>query len=404
MSDRLKNLTKNEVTVLYWKCKGLKYDQIALRTTYSKDWVQLQMSNVYSKLGFDKNMHWTKRVEVLEKEICPLLPKDLNNWKPTEGIPALEEPDIITPDPEMLALVLFDEKQIEEVKNKAIVPPVRETIIIKEQSRVQKTFRRFVFALLAALILSVLVLFVYNLGRGATSAPQIIVVTATPIPATETPLATATSVFTETPLPTYTFTPLPTNTLLPTATPFVPPEDGVLFEDDFDDGDLSEWTQISGQWLVSDGKLTKLIADDFNYDYQWITLKRPEWKNYILSLDIFKPTDNAVAIAIRDDFSAQPIGLEIGWGNTVNMVLLTNNSLDNTEIAGRSGETISGYTNTNIQLEVQGDTYIFRLNGREVQRVTLPGNKSGGISIGDFCTTDDYGCAKFDNIKVTYLP
>lgn len=404
MSDALNTLTKNEITVLYWKCKGLKYNQIAIKLGYSMDWVQLHMSNVYKKLGFQKQMHWTKRVEILEKEICPLLPKEIDRWKPTEEIPSLEPTSQPRADPEMLALILYDEKQLEEVRNVSITPPQKEVIVIGEPTGGVKLFRRILFAIVSILIVLAVGYVAFRAGRGATPAPKIIVVTASPFPATETPLATETQIFTETPLPTFTFTPLPTNTPLATEIPFVPPEDGVLFEDDFDDGDLSAWTQISGQWLVSDGKLTKLIADDFNYDYQWITLKRPEWKNYILSLDIFKPSNNAVAIAIRDDFSTQPIGLEIGWGDTVNLVLLTNNSLDNTEIAGRSGETISGYTNTNIQLEVQGDTYVFRLNGREVQRVTLPGNKSGGISIGDFCTTDDYGCAKFDNVKVTYLP
>ena len=50
IDDQIKLLTKNEMTVLYWKCRGLTHEQIRLRLTYSKDWVQLQMSTAYSCL------------------------------------------------------------------------------------------------------------------------------------------------------------------------------------------------------------------------------------------------------------------------------------------------------------------------------------------------------------------
>jgi hypothetical protein len=234
------------------------------------------------------------------------------------------------------------------------------------------------------------------LSGEATSTPVVIILP------TDTPLPTYTPQPTYTPFPTLlpTETPIPT----PTATLFVPPADGVLFQDNFDSGDLTGWTQINGKWIVSDGRLTKLTDDNTGNDYQWISLDRPEWKNYILSLDINKPTNNVIVVAVRDNTSTQPIGFEVGWGDTINLVLISSNWTDNTEISGRTGESIQGYSDVNIQVEVQGDTYILKLNRREIQRVTLSGYESGGISIGAFCPTSNYGCTKFDNVKVTYLP
>ncbi len=406
MSEALKSLTKNEVTVLYWKCKGLKHPQIAGKLGYSTDWVQLHMSNVYLKLGFDKKMHWTKRVEILEKEICPQLPKDIENWKVEEEVSATEEPETQSEaDPEMMALVLYDEKQIETVKNASIIPPVKETIVIKERTKSQKTFGRFVFSILAAVILSLLGLFVYNLGRGTTPAPQIVIITATFIPVTDTPLPTETSAIpTDTPIPTPTATPIPTNTPVPTE--FIPPADGILFQDDFESGDLSAWTQVNGQWLVSNGELT--VLDDGNDSYKWIALKRPEWKNYILSLTVYQPYQGAAAqsdvlVTVRNN-GPQPkyIGVPVDNFGKVYWAFIGSDMFDNDVIAGNKFEN-SFETGSTMELEMQGNTYILRVNGRELQRITISGYDSGGISLGADCS-NTLGCAKFDNVKVTYLP
>lgn len=219
MSNALNSLTKNEVTILYWKCKGLKYNQIALKLGYSMDWVQLHMSNVYKKLGFQKEMHWTKRAEILEKEICPKLPKDLKDLDIKEEIEASVEPKTQPkPDPEMLALVLYDEKQIEAIPNASLTPPVRETIVIQEPSKGVRTFRRFIFALIAAVILSLLGIFIYNLGLSAIPKQQVqtIIITAT-FPPTQA-VANA-PLSTNTPVPAIINTPVPTIAPPPTAAP-----------------------------------------------------------------------------------------------------------------------------------------------------------------------------------------
>jgi hypothetical protein len=395
------------MTVLYWKCKGLKYEQIGARLTYGVDWVTLTMGGVYTKLGFSKEMHWTKRWEILKTEVCPLVPKNLDDWQPvieiTEGSreEIREEPVV---NPEIKALVLYDEKMIEAEKEKSLIPPKpKETIVIRDLTKGQKTFRRFVFALLAAVIISFLGIVVYNLGRGATPAPQIIIITTTPIPTsteTPTPLATVT------PLPTITFTPEPTFTPLPTATEFIPPEDGILSEDNFESGDLSAWTQVNGKWLVSNGQLTA-FGDD-NDSYKWIALKRPEWKNYILSLTVYQPHQGAasqadVLIAVRNNGSQiKYIGVPVDNFGNVYWAFIGSDMFDNDVIGGNKFE-FGFESGSTMKLEMQGDTYVLDVNGRELQRITMSGYDSGGISLGSDCDKGD-DCARFDNIKVTYLP
>lgn len=86
---------------------------------------------------------------------------------------------------------------------------------------------------------------------------------------------------TYTPPPTYT--PFPTLPPTPTATLFVPPADGILFQDNFDTTMSPDWIQRGGTWLVSDGQLT-MLADEGNIN--WIALHKPEWTNYIVSVKI----------------------------------------------------------------------------------------------------------------------
>lgn len=214
------------------------------------------------------------------------------------------------------------------------------------------------------------------------------------------PEPTATSYPTYTPFPTFppTETPIPT----PTATLFVPPADGILFQDNFDDGISPEWAIESGKWLVANGKLTKLAGDHNGNDYQWISLKKPEWKNYILSIDINKSYTDSVVVAVRN--SSGFIGFTASRSGHVDLVLISSNWVDDTLIAGSSGVDIQSDNEYHYQIEVQGDTYILKLNGREIQRVTMSGYESGGITLGVNCEDPFYRCASFDNVKVTYLP
>lgn len=289
----------------------------------------------------------------------------------------------------------------------------------KTPNRISKSFDFVVScSQIASMVISAIALLVSVVGLiWAVKNPNMVVqvfqvlsgeATSTPVVIT---LPANTAMPTYTPLPTYTPFPtlLPTKTAIPTptATLFAPPADGVLFKDDFESGDLSAWTQINGQWLVANGKLT--VLGDENDPYKWISLIRPEWKNYILSLTVYQPhqgsaAQNDVLVTVRNGGSqAKRIGVPVDYFGSVYWAFIGNDYFDKDVIAGNSRdfEFDSGST---MELEVNGNTFILRVNGQEFQRITLPGYESGGISLGADCDSTYDDCASFDNVKVTYLP
>lgn len=217
---------------------------------------------------------------------------------------------------------------------------------------------------------------------------------------TSTPVAAQMASFTKTPLPTDTAVPSPT------FTPFVPPADGILFQDNFDGGPGPEWVQQSGNWIVADGKLT--VTGHVNLDsfYEWIVLKKPEWRNYSLTVDVIFPQSNTrgdVAFAVRNNTSQPLLGAVINTLGDIYFAIIGWNWEETFPMYGRS-DLPDGFS-FNVQLEVQGNTYILRVNGTEAQRVTMEGYDSGGISLGMDCTMDTYpSCPAYDNVKITYLP
>jgi hypothetical protein len=137
---------QDEAQVLYWKCRRYDHEQIAQKMGWSTAWVQLRMVRIYKKLGFKKEMHWTKRARLLRREVCPifndLIKNDLRNipkvFAPElefiEDIEVIEEEnqaksvvkvhqveespaDVLTEEDNLiLDLVLYDEMKEEEEK------------------------------------------------------------------------------------------------------------------------------------------------------------------------------------------------------------------------------------------------------------------------------------------------
>jgi hypothetical protein len=287
----------------------------------------------------------------------------------------------------------------------------------KTPNRISKSFDFVVScSQIVSMVISAIALLVSVVGliwavRNPNTVVQVFQVLsgdATPTPIVIT-LPANTAMPTYTPLPTYTSFPTlePTKTAIPTstATLFVPPADGILFQDTFDSDKNPEWNVYSGKWLVANGELT-LLADDED-SYKWIALRKPEWKNYILSLNINIPFQGSaaqshVAVAVRNEGS-QPSYLGVTIETILNNVYWAFiEGYSDTAIAGenRDSEFISG---SNMELAVQNDTYTLRVNGREIQKITMSGYNSGGISLGIYCYTS-LGCPSFDNVKVTYLP
>lgn len=287
----------------------------------------------------------------------------------------------------------------------------------KTTNRIGKSFDFVVScSQIASMVISAIALLVSVVGLiWAVKNPNMVVqvfqvlsgeATSTPVVIT---LPANTAMPTYTPLPTYTPFPtlLPTQTAIPTptATLFVPPANGILFQDTFDTGKSPEWNEYGGQWIVSNGELT-ILADDED-SYKWIALRKPEWKNYTLSLTVNIPFQNSaaqsdVAVAVRNEGSQSSyLGVPVDTiRNRVYWAFIEGYS--DTAIAGLNEgfEFISG---SNMELEVQGDNYTLRVNGREIQTITMSGYNSGGISLGIYCYST-LGCPSFDNVKVTYLP
>lgn len=417
--NQLRSLTKNEVTVLYYKCRGLKYNQIATRLTYSVDWVQLQMSSVYAKLGFNKEMHWTKRREILENEVCPRLPKDLKDWKFEEPKAEITEESIVETkeelkaDPQMIALVLYDEMAIqEESKEKTSnITKVESPVIIIPNRDGPNPFvlflRRVILLIIVVGVLGSVGYIAYWFGKNSVNAPIAItqVITQVLPQPTNPPVLVATTVA---PTTTLIPTPLSTDTPAPSATAaFVPPADGILFQDNFSNGISPDWTN-SDNWITANGRLTLQAAASFNNIYNWIGLDKPEWKNYTVSVNVKIPFQDSAAqseeaIAVRTG-GAQPkyIGILIDTFSNVYWAIFGSTDSDVIPVSGQNRDSrfTSGST---LQIEVKDNNYTVKVNGQQIQTISLQGYNSGGISLGVDCFSGQE-CASFSNLKITYIP
>jgi hypothetical protein len=205
---------------------------------------------------------------------------------------------------------------------------------------------------------------------------------------------------TYTPYPTYTPAPLPT---IPTPTAFLPPANGIWFQDNFDNGIKTDWER-DNSWITADGALSRTSQSIDSYS--WATLNEPEWKNYIVSVKINIPfmgsaAQSPVAVAVRVNGQAKYLGVEIPafTGNALSFI--GNNEHDTVPVAQkRVFDFESGST---LEIEANGNNFIVRVNGRQVQQVSLGGYDSGGVALGMICGSG-LGCPSFDDVKVTYLP
>ena len=108
-----------------------------------------------------------------------------------------------------------------------------------------------------------------------------------------------------------------------------------------------------------------------------------------------------VVVAIRVNGQAKYLGVEIPAfiGNA--LYFIGNNEHDSGAVAQRR---VFGFeSGSTLEIEANGNNFIVRVNGRQVQQVSLSGYDSGGIALGMICS-NSLGCPSFDDVKVTYLP
>jgi len=376
---KLRTLTKNEMLVLWWKCKGLTYPLIAKRFVYSVEWVQLQMSRVYFKLGFEKSMHWSKRVKILEEEVCPKLPKNVDDWTPAPKTPTPR------PNPEMLALVLYDEQQMAK-RDVVEGEEVHEPIVITRPQPTAKTGGSRNTGLIALILVVGLCI-----GAGITYLALRQIPTPSPTVATH-----------PTTLPVKPAA-IPTNTRIP----FVPPANGILFQDNFDSGIKADWVIVEGKWLTADGRLTLLRSESstFKGDDE-IAVNNPNWLNYILSVTINTPGDPFSVVVRNDSETPERIGYTVDPFDHLFMSLLGAEALSYTAVSGRNeGYKFPDGQDVSLELRVENDTYILSANGRKIQTVVLEGYTTGGFTLRALCYRATYArCVTFDDVVLRYLP
>jgi len=405
IEDTLKSLTKNEFTVLYWKSQGLKYEQIATQLDYSIDWVTLQMGNVYRKFGFKKDMHWTKRQEILEKEIYPKLPKNLEEWefevvpdRQTENVK--EEP---AQDPQITALVLYDENKFK--KEKTEKPKKEPPIIVIQQGHLLPSpkpdpvvviLRLVIFLIVVIGVISSVGYFAYRFGRGSIIPPnQLITATFPPVIVTQT---------SDVVLPTQTdaivyqtgviTAPPPLATFIPTLTST--PQISLPFYDNFEIGASPNWVSITseGTWRVINGKYTETGERDFTWGYSLIG--DTSWQNYSVDVDYsFENDIYAGAAVIVRASSRNNLGLAFVLENYDTSWRIWRDGQWQVLVEQSIGYSQKGH----IRIEVNGSNYLGSIDGSGQIAITDSSFEAGNIGLGVNCRFKE-ACPLFDNISI----
>lgn len=412
---KLRGLNRNEATVLYWKCRGKTYEEIGLDLDYSSDWVQFQMSSVYRKLDFSKDMHWRERTRLLEESYCKALrtmvrddPKNLDQWP----FPA-EEPQ---PDPVMYPLVLYDEMRQEEERGLAKYEP--KPIIIKDPPPPppppEPQGRRLLRYALGLLALLAVGFAAYIIGTfrepetvtQLTQAPVVetVIITntpepiATPVPPTSVVDAVATDrAFDEMTLTARpTNTPEPTDTPQPTRTPTPTP----LFFDDFTGSTADSWTIIEGD-------TTDFVDNQFSVLGNFVAVAGDSsWTDYVVSVIIpyleWSYFDGGLEIQVRrqDDFNYMAVQMSTINSCSIRWLEVVNG--EKREILD-SRKSLGGWPacRGTWKIGVDGDSYTLTKDVTPINQIQNSSFSNGGFSI----RTNSNGTKMtLDEVKIVALP
>jgi hypothetical protein len=180
---------------------------------------------------------------------------------------------------------------------------------------------------------------------------------------------------------------LPPTSLVPTQT-FPPPVNGVLFEDNFDQGINPAWKQMSGTWITMDGRLT-IIEDE--YTIEWIDIGSSDWHSYRVEATIDRSRGD-VYVGLR----ARALFYRISGHDCWTMDYSVNGDC-------MGDATAMTEPKRNFIFDVDGDQFTAYSNGSKLQTITFPRLPNGGVSIGILCNPG-FACPSLDNFKVTALP
>jgi len=402
--EQLKILTTRQREVLGLFCQGNEYKYIGKVLFIDENTVKSHMANIYVKLDL---IHITAslRRKILFETYCPALHE-------LDIAPQKDEP--IEPEPapeEIIQMVENDERALVVVKPIIIdVPPIEEgKKEISGQKRKRKPDKpesgkkkrhpwRWLFVLILLALLSFGGFQAYSwiqkfIGTIQVSSSQ-------EEPETVKNLANTTPKSVSTPIsadaevvPTMTALPSPTKT--PAATISLP------FTDTFDNGFRSEWEPLSGSWITANGKLTAIKPDT---DLHLIMLDDPTWTNYRISVDVHinnygAPSMGEFAIGVRAlNTQSQFLGFFVDTLERGGWAFLGSWHSENEYLIGQ-GKVGSIPENATYEVEVNGNDFVVRVNGREYQRINLSGYERGGILLGVECS-NDHECPSFDNLVI----
>lgn len=196
---------------------------------------------------------------------------------------------------------------------------------------------------------------------------------------------------TPTPTPTGTPTPTPTGTPTPTSTP-TPSPGGILFSDNFEDGDANGWTVVNGSWsVVTDG--TKVYKQTSTTGEGLVYAGNSAWTNYAVEAKLKLYTTGTAATGIIGRYTNSNnyylLRLHIGYGK-VELYKKSGGTFTLLQEAVMSINTNTWYT---LKLVLNGTSLTGYVDG--VQKVTATDSSisSGCIGVRAYtqsCAVDDF--------------
>jgi transcriptional regulator with XRE-family HTH domain len=187
----------------------------------------------------------------------------------------------------------------------------------------------------------------------------------------------------------------------PTVRPAPLPAPSILFEDDFEDGDLSEWeNRNSVGSIISDGSNHILRLENTSDDFVIFLLPHRPWADYAVEASVrieqSTPTNTDFFMNIRDNADGS-------YSAALDMETSTTGILAgvNGTFSDLGTRTINLSTNQWVQLRTQaiGDQIAVYINGELMRSVTSSDHLAGTISF----SVAPHTIVEIDNVRVIDL-
>ena len=191
-----------------------------------------------------------------------------------------------------------------------------------------------------------------------------------------------------------------TSTPAQISTPPTKQAQGVLFEDDFNDGLDRAWEIVRGNWVVANAKLTTASRDK---EWSSMVVGDDKWTDYTIDLEV----DFNWALGTP----ANPIEIQVRVQDSDNKMVFAagNKGYEAKWYAVKDGESTTLYTGKTmsndpfeLRVEVKGDSYVAYVEGEKWLSVYDSTLSHGKVGVAMFCATET-NCDTIDNFKVTAL-